>query len=103
MFLSLNGNVYNYRIEFNALEYTSNYFGEISNPGEAELTLVVNKATAYILVNGKLIAKNVSIMGDYQNNFSWRRDWGFAVVSGSNEGYGTHCAFKNIDFWMVKE
>jgi len=70
---------------------------KISNPPEADFTLIVNGISAYVLVNHEFI-------GQYTLSKSriLRGDLGLTVLSGTNKGYGTHCEMTNIHLFAPK-
>lgn len=67
-------------------------------PAEADFTLIVKGAYAYILVDGELI-------GEYtlSQSRNLRGDIGLSVLSGTNKDYGTKCKMTNIRAWIPKE
>ncbi|HLO16622.1 MAG TPA: hypothetical protein VK206_17445 [Anaerolineales bacterium] len=67
-------------------------------PAEADFTLIVKGAYAYVLVNGEDI-------GEYTlaQSRSLRGDLGLTVLSGTNRGYGTHCEMTNLHLWIPTE
>lgn len=66
-------------------------------PAEADFTLIVQDAYAYVLVNGEVV-------GEYtlSQSRNLRGDLAFTVLSGTNKDYGTHCEMTNIHVWIPK-
>lgn len=93
LFLGQNGTAYNV---LSGYEFNSNHYNTIPNPAEVELTLIVDGVTAHLLVNDREMIKWAPLK-------DITTDWGFAVISGSNEDYGSKCDFKNIDYWVIEE
>lgn len=64
------------------------------NPAEADFTLIVNGAYAYVLVDDEVI-------GEYTLSQSkpLRGELGLTVLSGTNKDYGTRCEMTNIHVW----
>jgi hypothetical protein len=64
------------------------------HPVEADFTLIVKGAYAYILVDGKVV-------GEYTLAQSkiLKGDIGLSVISGTNKDYGTRCEMTNIHVW----
>ncbi len=69
---------------------------KFDNPAEADFTLIVKGAYAYILVDGELF-------GEYTLSQSriLRGDVGLTVLSGTNKDYGTRCEMSNIHIWTA--
>jgi hypothetical protein len=67
---------------------------KFDNPAEADFTLIVKGAYAYILVDGELF-------GEYTLSQSriLKGDIGLTVLSGTNKDYGTRCEMSNIHVW----
>jgi hypothetical protein len=67
-------------------------------PAEADFTLIVKGAYAYVLVNGEVV-------GEYTlaQSRSLQGDLGLTVLSGTNRGYGTHCEMTNLHLWIPQE
>ena len=67
-------------------------------PAEADFTLVVNDAYAYVLVDGKVV-------GEYtlSQSRSPKGGLGLTVLSGTNRDYGTHCEMTDLRLWISKE
>lgn len=67
-------------------------------PAEADFTLIVKDAYAYVLVNGEVV-------GEY--TLAQSRDGkggiGLTVLSGTNKDYGTRCEMTNLHLWLPKE
>lgn len=66
-------------------------------PAEADFTLIVQGAYAYILVDGELI-------GEYtlSQSRNLSGDVGLSILSGTNKDYGTKCEMTNIRLWTPK-
>lgn len=66
-------------------------------PAEADFTLIVKGAYAYVLVDGELI-------GEYtlSQSRNLRGDVGLSILSGTNKDYGTKCEMTNIRLWTPK-
>ena len=64
-------------------------------PAEADFTLIVRGAYAYVLVNGE-------VKGEYTlaRSRSLEGKIGLTVLSGTNRGYGTHCEMTNLHLWI---
>ena len=67
-------------------------------PAEADFTLIVKGAYAYVLVNGEVV-------GEYTlaQSRSLQGDLGLTVLSGTNRDYGTHCEMTNLHLWIPQE
>jgi hypothetical protein len=67
-------------------------------PAEADFTLIVKDAYAYVLVNNEVI-------GEYTlaQSRSLQGDLGLTVLSGTNRDYGTHCEMTNLHLWVPQE
>ena len=67
-------------------------------PAEADFTLIVKGAYAYVLVNGEVV-------GEYTlaQSRSLQGDLGLTVLSGTNRDYGTHCEMTNLHLWVPQE
>lgn len=70
---------------------------QFSLPAEADFTLIVNDAYAYVLVDG-------DVVGEYTLSQSRRLhgDIGLTVLSGTNKDYGTRCEMTNIHAWIPR-
>jgi|SRR5690349_21819167 len=67
-------------------------------PAEADFTLIVKDAYAYVLVDGEVV-------GEYtlaQSRAS-KGGIGLTVLSGTNKDYGTRCEMTNLHLWLPKE
>ena len=64
-------------------------------PVEAEFTLIVQDAYAYVLVNGEVV-------GEYTLSQSRSLDGliGLALLSGTNKDFGTRCEMTNLRVWV---
>ena len=67
-------------------------------PVEADFTLIVKGAYAYVLVNGEVV-------GEYTLSQSrpLYGNLGLALLSGTNKDYGTRCQMTNLHLWTPKE
>ena len=67
-------------------------------PAEADFTLIVKDAYAYVLVNDKVV-------GEYTlaQSRSMQGGLGLTVLSGTNKDYGTHCEMSNLHLWIPNE
>ncbi len=67
-------------------------------PAEADFTLIVKNAYAYVLVNNEVV-------GEYTlaQSRSLQGDLGLTVLSGTNRDYGTHCEMTNLHLWIPQE
>ncbi|HSL42496.1 MAG TPA: hypothetical protein VK897_03625 [Anaerolineales bacterium] len=67
-------------------------------PAEADFTLIVKDAYAYVLVNGELT-------GEYTLAQSRPPEGKLAltVLSGTNKDYGTRCEMTNLHLWIPKQ
>ncbi len=70
-------------------------FGENT---EADFTLIVKEAYAYVLVNG-------AVVGEYTLSQSrpLYGNIGLTLLSGTNKDYGTHCKMTNLYFWAPEK
>jgi hypothetical protein len=68
---------------------------KFSLPAEADFTLIVKGAYAYVLVDEALV-------GEYtlSQSRNLRGDLGLTVLSGTNKDYGTRCEMTNIHVWI---
>ena len=80
--------------------YNSREFGNFTNPVEFDLLLIVYGQEVKLFIDEKeaLVIEASTFFTDYTSE----GDFGFLVLSGSSEDYGSHCAFSNIDFWEIK-
>jgi hypothetical protein len=67
-------------------------------PAEADFTVIVKEAYAYVLVDGEVI-------GEYTlaQSRSLRGNLGLTVLSGTNKDYGTRCEMTNLHLWIPKK
>ena len=67
-------------------------------PVEADMTLIVIKAYAYVLVDGE-------VMGEYSLSQSklLKGNLGLTLLSGTNKDYGTRCEMTNIHAWIPND
>jgi hypothetical protein len=64
-------------------------------PAEADFTLIVKDAYAYVLVNG-----DVSAEYTLAQSRSSKGGLGLTVLSGTNKDYGTRCEMTNLHLWL---
>lgn len=93
LFLGQNGTAYSV---LSGMEFNANYYDVVPNPGEVELTLIVNCDMARLLVNEREMIKWVPLK-------DITTDWGYTVISGSSDNFGTKCDFRNVDYWVIEE
>lgn len=64
-------------------------------PVEADFTVIVKGAYAYVLVNGE-------VAGEYtlSQSKSLNGNLGLSILSGTNKDYGTRCEMSNIHLWI---
>jgi len=75
------------------------FYKAVPNPAEYQFTLIVNQTASYFFIDGKwLLSDDVRKIAG-ANYFG---EWGMAVISGTSEGSGTVCEFKDIEYWAVK-
>jgi len=67
-------------------------------PAEADFTLIVKDAYAYILVNGEVVGEYTLAQSRPLNG-----DIGLSVLSGTNKDYGTRCEMTNLHLWIPNE
>jgi hypothetical protein len=72
------------------------YRGEISKPkGEAEIMLVsINKRVSFYINGEKVLDEYEGLMKS--------GDLYYAMVSGTNKGFGTYCKWSNVDLWIFE-
>lgn len=75
-----------------------NFNSSADQPIEANFTLIVTNAYAYVLVNEKLI-------GEYTLSQSkiLKGAIGVSLLSGTNKDFGTRCEMTNINTWIPNE
>ena len=66
-------------------------------PAEADFTLIVKDAYAYVLVNGEVTAEYT-----LAKSRSSKGGLGLTVLSGTNKDYGTRCEMTNLHLWIPK-
>lgn len=64
-------------------------------PAEADFTLIVKDAYAYVLVNGEVYAEYTLARSRAANG-----DVGVTVLSGTNRDFGTRCEMTNLHLWL---
>lgn len=64
-------------------------------PAEADMTLIVNGTTAYVLVDDELA-------GQYtlSQSKTLRGNLGLTLLSGTNKDYGTRCEMTDLHYWL---
>jgi hypothetical protein len=67
-------------------------------PAEADFTLIVKGAYAYVLVNGENVAEYT--LAESRSPIG---GVGLTVLSGTNKGYGTHCEMTDLRLWLPRE
>jgi hypothetical protein len=67
-------------------------------PAEADFTLIVKDAYAYILVDGEVVAEYT-----LAQSRSAKGGIGLTVLSGTNRDYGTRCEMTNLHLWLPEE
>ncbi len=67
-------------------------------PAEADFTLIVNNAYAYVLVNKEVVAEYT-----LSKSMPPSGGLGLTVLSGTNKGYGTRCEMTNLHLWLPAE
>jgi hypothetical protein len=67
-------------------------------PAEADFTLIVKGAYAYVLVNGEVSAEYT-----LAQSRSPKGGVGLTVLSGTNKDYGTRCEMTNLHLWLPNE
>ena len=67
-------------------------------PAEADFTLIVKGAYAYVLVDGEVV-------GEYTlaQSRAAKGGIGLTVLSGTNKDYGTRCEMTNLRLWLPKD
>jgi len=67
-------------------------------PAEADFTLIVKGAYAYVLVNGEVSAEYT-----LAQSRSSKGGIGLTVLSGTNKDYGTRCEMTNMHLWLAED
>lgn len=67
-------------------------------PAEADFTLIVKDAYAYVLVDGEVAAEYT-----LAQSRSSKGGLGLTVLSGTNKDYGTRCEMSNLHLWLPKK
>lgn len=67
-------------------------------PAEADFTLIVKGAYAYVLVNGEVSAEYT-----LAQSRSAEGGVGLTVLSGTNRDYGTRCEMTNLHLWLPSD
>ena len=71
---------------------------KFDNPAEADFTLIVKGAYAYVLVDGELISEYT-----LSQSKPLRGDLALTVLSGTNKDYGTRCEIPDLRVWTPNE
>lgn len=74
-----------------------NFDNPADQPAEADFTLIVKGAYAYVLVNEEVV-------GEYTlaQSKNLRGRLGLSLLSGTNKDYGTRCEMTNLHLWIPK-
>ncbi|HET6823094.1 MAG TPA: hypothetical protein VFH34_10615 [Anaerolineales bacterium] len=67
-------------------------------PAEADFTLIVKGAYAYVLVNGEVVGEYTLALSR-----SSKGGVGVTVLSGTNRDFGTRCEMTNLHLWLPNE
>ena len=75
-----------------------NFDNPFDHPVEADFTLIVKDAYAYVLVNG-------DVVGEYtlSQTKALPGKVGLALLSGTNKDFGTRCEITNLHLWIPKD
>lgn len=75
-----------------------NFANPADQPVEADFTLIVKDAYAYVLVDGEVV-------GEYTLSQSRNLEGrlGLALLSGTNKDFGTRCEMTDLRLWLPKE
>ena len=75
-----------------------NFDNPFDHPVEADFTLIVNNAYAYVLVDGEVV-------GEYTLSQSkiLKGKVGLALLSGTNKDFGTRCEMTNLHLWVPNQ
>ena len=68
------------------------------SPAEADFTLIVKDAYAYVLVNGEVVGEYTLAQSNILDGTV-----GLALLSGTNKDYGTRCEMTNLHLWLPEE
>lgn len=71
---------------------------KISEPTEADFTIIVYDYYSYILVNGEVVAEYT-----LPQSKDIRGELGVSILSGTNKGYGTMCEMSDVRLWTPNE
>jgi hypothetical protein len=66
-------------------------------PAQADFTLIVKGAYAYVLVNNEVVSEYT-----LAQSRSLEGGLGLTVLSGTNKDFGTHCEMTNLHLWVPK-
>lgn len=77
-------------------EFDTGYFGSVSNPVELDLVLIVYENRIWSYVNDKAILDYEGFLDPSSG------DLGFTVLSGSSQGTGSQCDFKDNELWIIQ-
>lgn len=89
---------YSYEVKLTRGYNTMNFGNPADQPQEADFTVIVKDAYAYVIVNGKApaeytLSKSRNLLGDV----------GLSLLSGTNKDFGTRCTMTNVHLWMEKK
>lgn len=70
---------------------------KFGNPAEADFTVIVKGAYAYVLVDGQVV-------GEYTlaQSRALTGEIALSILSGTNKDYGTRCEMTNLHVWLPK-
>lgn len=69
----------------------------LDNPAEADMSLIVNGQTAYVVVNGDMTQYTLSADQTSSGEIA------LSILSGTNKDYGTRCEMTNMVLWQPRE
>jgi alpha-amylase/alpha-mannosidase (GH57 family) len=74
-----------------------NFGNPFDSPVEADFTLIVKGAYAYVLVDGEVV-------GEYtlSESRAVRGNLGLTLLSGTNKDFGTRCEMTNLHIWIPR-
>jgi hypothetical protein len=72
-------------------------YRNISNPEEFDLVLIANENNIRFYIDEKEVLVYKTFLETYVG------DLGFAIVSGSDDDYGSRCDFTNTELWVINE
>lgn len=74
-----------------------NFDNPADQPVEADLTVIVNDAYTYVLVDGEVIGEYTLSQSKILNG-----NLGLTLLSGTNKDFGTRCEMTNLHAWIMK-